>query len=414
MPAVSGDDRMPSAAVQEKDAFIRTSQELEEQPYGCLGACCRRVNLVLVTLTLLPLRIVLLLLVMLMFWILCWTSELCCGGSKSCCRCCQESAPALLPHTRIQRWLLRGSGILCRLSLFIFGFLWIPVRGECALGGAGQEGGVVPSVVANHTTFLDGVIVAYLLRGHMTGVAMRWVTRVPFIQPLAKAHHVLAVGRPGRQAWKVAPDSGRLDDPKLAEVERGGERKGFTDMIAEYQNLRAADPRLFPLLIFPEGTTKAERCLVQFRTGAFVSGQPVQPLVLRFPHCHVDHSWVGGLGLNFFRLATQWVNHAEAIWLPAYWPSEEETANPRQYADGVQRAMAVAMRLPPERYSNVIGAKDITEWLRSNAAQNKRSAQAAEHRCVAPAHAPGSKAQLAEEDLTLPIQVRAEQTGDRE
>ena len=45
---------------------------------------------------------------------------------------------------------------------------------------------------------------------------------------------------------------------------------------------RAADPR-FPLLaVSPEGTTKAEHCLLRFKSGAFVSGRPVLPLCLDY------------------------------------------------------------------------------------------------------------------------------------
>ena len=45
---------------------------------------------------------------------------------------------------------------------------------------------------------------------------------------------------------------------------------------------RAADAR-FPLLaVSPEGTTKAEHCLLRFKSGAFVSGRPVLPLCLDY------------------------------------------------------------------------------------------------------------------------------------
>ena len=45
---------------------------------------------------------------------------------------------------------------------------------------------------------------------------------------------------------------------------------------------RAADAR-FPLLaVSPEGTTKAEHCLLRFKSGAFVSGRPVLPICLDY------------------------------------------------------------------------------------------------------------------------------------
>ena len=36
-----------------------------------------------------------------------------------------------------------------------------------------------------------------------------------------------------------------------------------------------------PLLIFPEGTTSGDNTLLQFKKGGFISGQPVQPVVVR-------------------------------------------------------------------------------------------------------------------------------------
>merc|ERR1712224_509322 len=93
--------------------------------------------------------------------------------------------------------------------------------------------------------------------------------------------------------------------------------KSATECISDYQHMRAADERLFPLVVFPEGSTKSRRCLYQFRTGAFVSGEPVQPVVLLFPDKHVDISWTNqSIAYYLFRLLTQWTNRATMIWLP--------------------------------------------------------------------------------------------------
>ena len=37
-----------------------------------------------------------------------------------------------------------------------------------------------------------------------------------------------------------------------------------------------------PMLLFPEGTTTSGRCLLPFKTGAFLAGLPVQPVILRY------------------------------------------------------------------------------------------------------------------------------------
>lgn len=44
--------------------------------------------------------------------------------------------------------------------------------------------------------------------------------------------------------------------------------------------------------LFPEATTTNGRSLVSFKTGAFVPGLPVQPVVVRYPYTTFDPSWV--------------------------------------------------------------------------------------------------------------------------
>ena len=41
-------------------------------------------------------------------------------------------------------------------------------------------------------------------------------------------------------------------------------------------------PHARPLLLFPEGTTTNGRYLLPFKTGAFLAGQPLQPVVIRY------------------------------------------------------------------------------------------------------------------------------------
>lgn len=41
-------------------------------------------------------------------------------------------------------------------------------------------------------------------------------------------------------------------------------------------------PHARPLLLFPEGTTTNGRFLLPFKTGAFLAGLPLQPVVIRY------------------------------------------------------------------------------------------------------------------------------------
>eukprot|EP00931_Biecheleriopsis_adriatica_P102649 TRINITY_DN77593_c0_g1_i1.p1 TRINITY_DN77593_c0_g1~~TRINITY_DN77593_c0_g1_i1.p1 ORF type:complete len:378 (-),score=64.86 TRINITY_DN77593_c0_g1_i1:29-1099(-) len=349
--AAAADDVRDS---QEAQDFCLLTQSKEDKPLGTLCKLWSWIKFVPAVLILLPIRVLFLMLTLFAVWFVCRASCL--------LECCAAKAPggSLRAHTAAQRSLLALNGLLMRLVLFCFGFWWIRVRGAPA-----KKGAQAPTVVANHVTLADACVIAYLLRGQLTGVARRWVTKLPFLSTLARAHHVLAVDKdkrtvsPAPAEGEIAPDSPTglaagdvLDKPMTS-----------TDVIVNYQRMRAADRKLFQLLIFPEGTTKAERCLIQFRTGAFVAGLPVQPLVLRFPSRPVDISWVEGLGANLFRILTQWMNHVEAVWLDVYLPSEDEQNDPRLYADNVQHAMAAAMSLPASHVSTKIGARELHEFV---------------------------------------------------
>jgi len=126
---------------------------------------------------------------------------------------------------------------------------------------------------------------------------------------------------------------------------------------------------------------------MQFYTGAFVSGEPVQPLVLRLPHTHMDISWVQGLPAYAFRVLTQWVNTVNIIWLPVYVPSPEERADARLYANNVQRAIADAMELPPERVSATFGVKEL-KAVQSQHSPDSASARARAYEESSPPSSP--------------------------
>ena len=54
---------------------------------------------------------------------------------------------------------------------------------------------------------------------------------------------------------------------------------------------RAHDQRYPQLCIAPEGTCSHGRCLLQFRRGAFLPGDPVLPVVLRYRWRHLNPAW---------------------------------------------------------------------------------------------------------------------------
>ncbi len=65
------------------------------------------------------------------------------------------------------------------------------------------------------------------------------------------------------------------------------------------------------VMIFPEATTTNGKALVSFKAGAFTPGYAVQPMLMRYPHVHIDPSWVAEGPVVYwllFRLMTQFHN----------------------------------------------------------------------------------------------------------
>jgi hypothetical protein len=60
---------------------------------------------------------------------------------------------------------------------------------------------------------------------------------------------------------------------------------------------------------------------------------------------------------HVFYLFCQFINHMEAIWLPVYYPSQEEKDDPKLYASNVRRLMAcevcISLILDIERFETI-------------------------------------------------------------
>jgi hypothetical protein len=96
-----------------------------------------------------------------------------------------------------------------------------------------------------------------------------------------------------------------------------------------------------------QGTTTNGKQLIKFKTGAFATGRPVQPVLLRFPFRHLNPAYTNCNGLwHFFRHMTQLVNWAEVTVLPMYTPSAAELADSAAYMSNVRALMARELGVP--------------------------------------------------------------------
>jgi len=129
-------------------------------------------------------------------------------------------------------------------------------------------------------------------------------------------------------------------------IDRGsGGAKAIIDRVNEMEKGEPLSHR--PLLIFPEGTTSNGSCLLKFRTGAFVTGSPVQPILIQFPFRHFSPAYESiYTSVTLFRTLCQFYNRLQVKYLDMYVPSEAEKNDPALYAASVRRKMAVAMDVP--------------------------------------------------------------------
>eukprot|EP01135_Chromosphaera_perkinsii_P007589 Nk52_evm45s914 gene=Nk52_evmTU45s914 len=205
----------------------------------------------------------------------------------------------------------------CRLGAFILG---IRVNLKENNANPVRSRLFVPLIVSNHLSYLEILV---LLGVYKTSFIARTATLdVPFVGLISEAIQCMYVVS-----------------------EQGGQ--GITSVLKERVNRASKYRDVPPLLIFPEGTTTNGSCLARFKTGAFQTAIPIQPLAISFPHCHFNPSWETILlSEHLFRTLTQFVIDIEITELDLYEPTAEEINNPALYAKNVQHEIANALGIP--------------------------------------------------------------------
>eukprot|EP00792_Barthelona_sp_PAP020_P012413 TRINITY_DN7083_c0_g1_i1.p1 TRINITY_DN7083_c0_g1~~TRINITY_DN7083_c0_g1_i1.p1 ORF type:complete len:357 (+),score=86.83 TRINITY_DN7083_c0_g1_i1:253-1323(+) len=197
---------------------------------------------------------------------------------------------------------------LCRLILQACGFLWISVPNRLPHGPSGET----YTIVSNHVGWADIFVLA--TKVFPSFLAKSGVRDYPFIGLLAKMWGCYFINRDDPAAKNLLID----------EIRKRSTRIGWS-----------------PLAIFPEGTTTNGFQLIKFKKGAFVSGAPVQPVILKYPFKHTNIAWDTIHGMHSMFLAmTQFYNRCSVVFLPIYYPSEEEKQDPFLYAENVRQYMA--------------------------------------------------------------------------
>lgn len=113
-----------------------------------------------------------------------------------------------------------------------------------------------PFMVANHQSYLDGVIIATELK-YPKIMSMSSMRDTPMIGPFMKDMEVIWVDR---------------DD--------AGSRKNALKGIKRHAKSWKRGER--SLAVFPEGTTTSGRTILPFKTGVFSPGKPIRPCVILY------------------------------------------------------------------------------------------------------------------------------------
>nr|XP_028557769.1 lysophospholipid acyltransferase LPCAT4 isoform X2 [Podarcis muralis] len=230
---------------------------------------------------------------------------------------------------------------LSRLMFFLLGFMRIRVRGQRA---SRLEAPIL--VAAPHSTFFDPII---LLPCDLPKVVSRTENlHVPVIGALLRFNQAILVSR---------------HDP--------ASRKKVVEEVKKRATSQGKWPQV---LFFPEGTCSNKKALLKFKPGAFISGVPIQPVLIRYPNSLDSTTWAWrgpGVLKVIWLTASQPCTTVEVEFLPVYQPSAEEAVNPTLYANNVQKVMA---KCPtggvkghsdslPAGASGQLGPKELAHWL---------------------------------------------------
>jgi len=324
-------------------------------------------------------RLILIAVCFLFIWITCAIAT--CGVSAKP----DPETDDLPPLNSCRRCMLWPMRLLLRVVLWLLGFYYIHEKGCCYCGTTAKV------IVANHVSFIDPL---FLFMKFLPGCAMKAeLMNAPVLSSILGSLVPIAVDRTSAQGKSetalklfLRPFSGdpvtKADWEKIKEEEgKAAASNQVEGVIARTPSKAKRDSRKFavkraalkrrvevadgkevpypPVLIFPEGTTSSTNTLLQFKPGAFLSGLPVQPVVMKFPYCNFEATWSCDVGVPWFawRMLSQVYNCMTVEYLPVYHPSAEEQKDAKLYASNVRNVMAEAMG--PDCFKTAHGFDDM-------------------------------------------------------
>jgi len=165
---------------------------------------------------------------------------------------------------------------------------------------------------------------------------------------------------------------------------KNGPSEGVSAQVKErmIQTQQQPELELRPMLLFPEGTTSNGQMLLPFKTGAFLAGVPVLPVIIKYqgarPGSRVSPCWESITAPQHLLLVMCEPGHSVVCYeLPLYKPSPEEAKDPRLLADNVREYML--------KHSKLLPSNSTLEDKRDYQAQLKAAHSTPEAKAVAAA-----------------------------
>eukprot|EP00092_Neocalanus_flemingeri_P008131 GFUD01008771.1.p1 GENE.GFUD01008771.1~~GFUD01008771.1.p1 ORF type:complete len:436 (+),score=90.14 GFUD01008771.1:42-1310(+) len=215
--------------------------------------------------------------------------------------------------------------------------IWVVKKGKQALA---KDAPIL--VVAPHSTFVDWLVVGHT---HSSPVAKSSLADIPLLGVIGRILQTVWVNREDENSKKET----------ASQIQKRSSETGWPQT-----------------LIFPEGTNTNGRALVQFRTGAFATAKPVQPVVLSFTN-KVDTltwTWIQRLKahhLLFLTLITP-LTIITVEFLPVLSPTKEEEEQPRIFADRTRSVMCEHLHIEPsdESMKDAVAARKDFKLRKDN------------------------------------------------
>ncbi|PXF41541.1 Lysophospholipid acyltransferase LPEAT1 [Gracilariopsis chorda] len=171
------------------------------------------------------------------------------------------------------------------------------------------------TILTNHSSLADPCLLAYLYAPAFVAKSNVW--KIPGVGRVGAAQHAFYIDR--------------LNNGGISVTQAISDRQRIVD---------SSSSDIPPVAIFPEGTTTNGKHMLAFRTGAFVAGLPVAPVLIRYEYTWFSPTYESIRTRPYLMgiLSQPW-NRVRYYRLPIYYPSEAEKKDPVLFANNVHAMM---------------------------------------------------------------------------